>query len=157
KSHLDLNSGNDKGRLYRLVPDGSNPRPLPKLGDLPSKELVASLAHPNGWHRDTAARLLHQRQDHTVTPALLDLAEHSDSALGRLPALRVLAGYHDLSDALRAKALADKDAQVRVQAIHTAIAHYGDNAVPGGVDAALHALGKDDSGFVRYELAWALD
>lgn len=156
KSHLDLNSGNDKGRLYRLVPDGANPRPLPKLGALPSKDLVALLAHPNGWHRDTAARLLHQRQDHTVTPALFDLAEHSDSPLGRLTALRVLAGYNDLNDAVITKALADKDAQVRVQAIHSAAAHYADGAVPTGVDAALHALGNDDSGFVRYELAWAL-
>jgi len=156
KSHLDLNSGNDKGRLYRLVPDGANPRPLPKLGDLPSKDLVALLAHPNGWHRDTAARLLHQRQDHTVAPALLDLAEHSDSPLGRLTALRVLAGDNDLSDDVLVKTLADKDAQVRVQAIHTAAAHYADGKVPASIEVALQALGKDDSGFVRYELAWAL-
>ncbi|MDR3402583.1 MAG: c-type cytochrome [Chthoniobacter sp.] len=156
KSLLDLNSGNDRGRLYRIVPDGANPRPLPKLGDLPSKELVALLAHPNGWHRDTAARLLHQRQDHSVTPALSDLATNSPSPLGRLTALRVLAGYGEITDGVLAKALADKDAQVRVQAIHTASAHYTDAPVPSVVDAALHALGKDDSGFVRYELAWAL-
>ena len=157
KSHLDLNSGNDRGRLWRLVPDGANPRPLPKLGNLSSQELVALLAHPNGWHRDTAARLLHQRQDHTATPALRDLAEHSPSPLGRLTALRVLAGYNELNDPVIAGALADKDVQVRVQAIHTATTHYADAAVPAEVDAALHALGTDDSGFVRYELAWALE
>ncbi|MEP6669354.1 MAG: PVC-type heme-binding CxxCH protein [Chthoniobacter sp.] len=156
KSHLDLNSGNDRGRIWRLVPDGANPRPLPKLGNLPSKELVALLAHPNGWHRDTAARLLHQRQDHSVMPDLSDLATSSPSPLGRLTALRVLAGYGEISDALLAKALVDKDAQVRVQAIHTTNTRYADAAVPANVDAALHTLGKDDSGFVRYELAWAL-
>lgn len=156
KSHLDLNSGNDRGRLWRLVPDGANPRPLPKLGNLPSKELVALLAHPNGWHRDTAARLLHQRQDHSITPALLDLAEHSTSPLGRLTALRVLGSYGELNDTVLAKSLADKDPQVRAQAIHSTSARYGDGAVPATVDTALHALGKDDSGFVRYELAWAL-
>jgi putative membrane-bound dehydrogenase-like protein len=156
KSHLDLNSGNDRGRLWRLVPDGANPRALPKLGDLPGKELVALLAHPNGWHRDTAARLLHQRQDHSVTPALIELAEQSPSALGRLTALRVLGGYGELNESLLSKALADKDPQVRVQAIHSTVARYADGAVPAAIDTALHALGKDDSGFVRYELAWAL-
>src|SRR5205814_10080424 len=97
----------------------ANPRPLPKLGNLSSQELVALLAHSNGWHRDTAARLLHLRQDHAVAPALRDLAEHSPSPLGRLTALRVLAGHTELKDPLLAQALADKDAQVRVQAIHT--------------------------------------
>ena len=156
KSQLDLNSGNDRGRLYRLVPDGVQPRPLPKLGGLSSAELVALLAHPNGWHRDTAARLLHQRQDHTVAPALRELAAHSAAPLGRLTALRVLAGDGDLDDGLLAGALADADVQVRVQAIHSIAAHYADAAVPAAVDTALHSLGKDASGFVRYELAWAL-
>jgi putative membrane-bound dehydrogenase-like protein len=156
KSHLDLNSGNDRGRLWRLVPDGVTPRSLPKLGNLSSQELVALLAHPNGWHRDTAARLLHQRQDHSVASALRDLAAKSPSPLGRLTALRVLGGCNDLTDAVIAGALADQDLQVRVQGIHTAASHYSDGAVPAEVDAALHALGKDPSGFVRFELGWAL-
>jgi putative membrane-bound dehydrogenase-like protein len=156
KSQLDLNSGNDRGRLYRLVPDGVQTRPLPKLGGLSSAELVALLAHPDGWHRDTAARLLHQRQDHTAAPALRELAINPASPLGRLTALRVLAGDGDLDDVLLATALADADADVRVQAIHTTAARYADAPVPAAVDAALHTLGKDESGFVRYELAWAL-
>jgi putative heme-binding domain-containing protein len=61
KKNLDLNSGNDRGRIYRIVPVNFKARPLPRLGGLPDAELVASLDHANGWHRDTAARLLHQR------------------------------------------------------------------------------------------------
>ncbi len=63
KKHLDLNSGNDRGRIYRLVADGSAKRPITKLSSASTPELIAVLDHPNGWHRDTAARLLHQRHD----------------------------------------------------------------------------------------------
>jgi putative membrane-bound dehydrogenase-like protein len=156
KSHLDLNSGNDRGRIYRLVPDGVETRGLPKLGDLSSPGLVGLLANTNGWHRDAAARLLHQRQDHSVAPILRDIATKSNSAVGRLTALRVLAGDGDLVDGDVITALGDLDPQVRVQAIHTAAAHYADGALPEGVNAALHKLSADKSAFVRYELAWAL-
>jgi hypothetical protein len=92
KSHLDLNAGNDRGRLWRIVPDGYKPRPLPKMSGMSSAELVAILAHTNGWHRDTAARLLHLRQDKAAVAPLAALARESPSALGRTMALRVLTG-----------------------------------------------------------------
>jgi putative membrane-bound dehydrogenase-like protein len=58
KKHLDLTSGRDRGRIYRVTHDGFKQRPLPRLGKATTAELVATLAHRNGWHRDTAARLL---------------------------------------------------------------------------------------------------
>ena len=63
KQHLDLTSGRDRGRIYRIVPEGFQQRPLPHLSTASTAELVATLEHPNGWHRDTAARLLYERQD----------------------------------------------------------------------------------------------
>ena len=58
KQHLDLTSGRDRGRIYRVCPTDSNcPRAATRSG-LDGGKLVATLAHPNGWHRDTAARLL---------------------------------------------------------------------------------------------------
>ncbi len=71
KKHLDLTSGRDRGRIYRIVPDGFQQPPLPRLDQATTAELVTTLAHPNGWHRDTAARLLYQRQDKAAI-ALLD-------------------------------------------------------------------------------------
>jgi putative membrane-bound dehydrogenase-like protein len=156
KSNLDLNSGNDRGRIWRLVPDGAQPRALPKLGGSSSAGLVGLLAHPNGWHRDTAARLLHERQDHTIVPVLRELAAKAGSPLGRLTALRVLAGDGDVAESDITQALADADPQVRVQGLHTALALYGEKPLPATVDAALRKLAGDRSGFVRYEFAWAL-
>lgn len=62
KRHLDLTSGRDRGRIYRVVPNGFHPprRDLP--GDLETtEELLEMLGHTNGWHRDTAQRLLQTR------------------------------------------------------------------------------------------------
>jgi len=55
KKHLDLNSGNDRGRIWRVVPDGYVRKPWPKLrpGDLTWDVTETS------WHTVTAARLRH--------------------------------------------------------------------------------------------------
>lgn len=61
KKHLDLNSGNDRGRIYRIAPEGFQPPAIPDLGALSDAELAALLSHPNDWHRTTARRLLYER------------------------------------------------------------------------------------------------
>ncbi len=61
KKHLDLTSGRDRGRLYRVVPDREiEPRPV-RLSQRTSVELAALLDHRNAWHRETASRLLLER------------------------------------------------------------------------------------------------
>ena len=149
KQRLDLNAGNDRGRLWRLAPDGHTARPLPKLGALGAKELVALLGHPNGWHRDTAARLLHQRRDKGVVPTLVKLAEESPSSLARVNALRVLRGMEMLEKAVLGHALRDPDADVRTAAVRLCaeLKMHGD---------AVAALASDSSPRVRFEVSWAL-
>ena len=149
KQRLDLNAGNDRGRLWRITPNGHNARPLPKLGTATSSDLVALLAHLNGWHRDTAARLLHQRQDKAALPALSQLAADSPSSVGRRTALRVLGGMEALDPQLLARALRDPDARVRAGAVGI--------AAPTAVNVnAIAALATDESPHVRFEVAWAL-
>src|SRR5438552_9642385 len=55
KKYLDLNSGNDRGRIYRIAPDGFSIRKPPRSGTATTAELVATLEPPNGWHRQTAS------------------------------------------------------------------------------------------------------
>ncbi|MBI2946967.1 MAG: cytochrome C, partial [Verrucomicrobia bacterium] len=92
KQHLDLNRGNDRGRIYRIVPDGFQQPALPKLGRASTEALVQMLAHENGWHRDTAARLLYQRQDRSAIPALEKMLAGTGAPLGRLHAFYALSG-----------------------------------------------------------------
>ncbi len=69
KSRIDLNSGNNRGRIYRVVPENFKAPPL-KLQFKDTRDLVLLLNHPNGWTRDTAARLLVERNDPQTIPLL---------------------------------------------------------------------------------------
>src|SRR5262249_18714541 len=98
KQHLDLNSGNDRGRIYRIVPDNfKQPKP-PRLSKAATSELVKTLGHPNGWHRDTAARLLYQRQDKTAWRELEQLCNGFTNILGAVHSLQALAGLQRLTE-----------------------------------------------------------
>ena len=67
---VDRRDADERGRIYRIVPaDFKRPKPS-QLGKAKTSELVAALSHPNGWERDTAARLLYERRDPKAVPLL---------------------------------------------------------------------------------------
>jgi hypothetical protein len=77
------------------VHDTTQPVPAPKLLDATPAQLVETLAHPNGWHRDTAQKLLVLKQDQSVVPALIDDGSENMTA----PITRI----HALVDARRSR------------------------------------------------------
>jgi putative membrane-bound dehydrogenase-like protein len=152
KKHLDLKS-RGRGRIYRIVPDGFKQRPLPRLGQASTAELVATLEHRNGWHRDTAARLLWQRQDRTAVKPLLKLAAGSKLPEGRMHALYALHGLKALTPAVVLHGLTDPHPRVREHAIILAEAVA---PAPAAVRAKLYELTADTDARVRYQLAFSL-
>ncbi len=92
---LDLLKGRDKGRLWRLAPHGFKPRAAPKLSTAPTKELVALLDHPNAWHRETAMRLLFERQDGSARASLVELVRSASTSQGKVNALWAAGSLHD--------------------------------------------------------------
>jgi putative membrane-bound dehydrogenase-like protein len=118
KKHLDLDSGRERGRLWRIAPKGFGVQGSRfKIQGSDPAALVRLLAHPNAWHRDTAGRLLVERADAGSRPLLRALVRESANPLGRLHALRVLAALGDLDDSQLVAALGDRDATVRRHAI----------------------------------------
>jgi mono/diheme cytochrome c family protein/glucose/arabinose dehydrogenase len=111
----NLESPVNWGRIYRIVPEGKSAQAM----KMPEKaaDLVGLLAHANGWVRDTAQRMLVEKNDKSVVPTLKKMALGSPSALGRLHALWTLEGMGRLDQPTTVKALADKDAKVRAAAI----------------------------------------
>ena len=87
---VDPSAGFDKGRIWRVVPEGHKTRPAPALGSLKSTELVKLLSHPNGWHRDTASRLLCQRNDRGLQDALTRVADDNSRPESQILAFHLL-------------------------------------------------------------------
>ena len=157
KKHLDLNSGNDRGRIYRIVPADFKQPKRPQLATATTKELVALLEHPNGWHRDTAARLLFERQDKSAVPLLERLLKHAKSELARIHALGALDGLGALTPAKLVKPLSDESAMVRERAVRLAgliALRTGSSAPP--LWKKLATLSGDPDIRVRYQLAFSL-
>ena len=119
KRHLDLNNGSTRGRIYRIAPDRADwkRRASAKLGPLPTAGLVALLEHPNGWHRETAARLIHERNDPAAIPLLETMALSSTAVPGRLHALTTLAGFGAVGETVLLTALKDPAPAVREWAL----------------------------------------
>lgn len=106
------------GRIYRIVPDGAQPKTVKLPRD--SGAMVPLLAHANGWVRDTAQRTLVERSDAAVVDAVKKLATDGETPQARLHALWTLEGLNALStDLLRAR-LADADVKVRAAAVRLA-------------------------------------
>ena len=165
KKHLDLNSGNDRGRIYRIVPDGPTAPQLRRevsLGNASAGELVALLMHPNGWHRDCAARLLYERQDHAAAPMLDEIMKSPGNSMAKIHALAVLDGLNALNARSVGAALTDKDSSVRERGVVTAIMFEQRRAArEGGPDYApafwdaIAPLADDPSPRVRFHAALA--
>jgi putative membrane-bound dehydrogenase-like protein len=116
KKHLDLTSGRDQGRIYRVVHAKSPPRSsLPRLGLADVTNLIAALEHPNGWHRDTAARLLYERKDRDGKEIIAKLQARAHSGLAAVPLIRVLYMLESLGG------LADDSLEVMFRVSHSRV------------------------------------
>jgi len=152
KKHIDLNNGNDRGRIYRIVPDKGAERIGQKvtLGKASTEELVKTLGHANGWHRDTAQRLLFERQDKAAAP-MLEKVMSGDNSLAKLHALGTLDGIKSLNSNVAVGLLSDGDSRVREKAI-TAL----ENPLPTDEwleqhNSLVDALFKDADSRVRFQ------
>jgi putative membrane-bound dehydrogenase-like protein len=155
KKHLDLNSGNDRGRIYRIVPErGFTRRGKVDLSKATTAELVATLEHANGWHRDTAARLLYERQDKTAVPMLEKAAVESKSLHGRLHALCALDGLRPFDPKVLLVALRDPAGSVRERAVLLAGREIQAGAVGATWSEAVTRLAGDPDPRVRLQLAF---
>ncbi len=108
KSH-DMRAGENEGRIWRIVPkgttrsDGFQPSGksdgrMPSLRAItpaPSKveDLVAWLGHPNAWQRETAQRLLVEKQDPDCIVPVSHLIRSTSSPAGEVHGLGVLYSF----------------------------------------------------------------
>jgi putative heme-binding domain-containing protein len=154
KKLLDLNSGSECGRIFRIVPDGFQQPKAPRLNQATTGELVATLENPNGWHRDTASRLLYERRDPEAASLLAGLLARSQSAVAKVHALYALEGLGALRASNVVAALGDQAAWVRVHALSLAETLPPSERI--AVFPLVRGLAADSSDLVRYQAAFTL-
>lgn len=155
KAFLDLTSGHDRGRIFRLVsPKMKRIRPE-KLGELPDAKLAAHLDSENAWNRMTAQRLLWEKMDATVVPILNEQLGASSSAVGRLHILNTLAGLKQIRPDHLRTGLRDTHPRVRAHSVKLSEPFLKARSADNLLDDLL-TLCDDDSEHVRFQLAFSL-
>ena len=120
---LDLYEGDDRGRIYRVMPAGGLPAELEDFAGFDRSrpgELLDALSHPNRWRRLTAQRLLVEEFAADPPEGLVgDLREMLENVrpFGRLHALWTLNGLGKLDRESLGAALDDPDPEVRRNAV----------------------------------------
>ncbi len=118
-AEMDYSTNLKYGRIWRIFPKNGAKRPvqIPNLSTKSSNELIELLSHPNQWWRQTAQRILLEREDKATIPVLKKNIKEGKSGLGRLHSLYALDALNAL-DAEEVKAgLSDSDERVREHAI----------------------------------------
>ena len=152
----DARADGVQGRIWRVLPANVKTAKAPQLGRVRTYDLVSLLAQGDGWHRDTAARLLYERKD-PAAPALLRAAlSGSRLAQARVLALEGLAGAGALTPPDVLKALRDPDLHVRREALRVAERLLGNGGASDELVTQFGVMTDDPSLRVRYQLAYTL-
>src|SRR5262249_37117782 len=94
-----LINGHDKGRIWRILAGDASRAHKPNLANMDANDLVAELESANVWRRLTAQRLLVERRQKDIVPALEKLCREGKTPQARLHALYTLDGLRTLEPA----------------------------------------------------------
>ncbi len=153
KKQLDLSSGDDKGRLYWIVPADYHYTPPKLLNQASTAELAAALDDANQWRRTTALRLIYEQQDPAAGKLLHKQLAETKRPEGRIAVLYALDSVNALDDGDLLRALADAHPQVRRNAIRLSESRLDKS--PPLRDKVLSLVGDADPA-VQFQLALSL-
>ncbi len=149
-SHYAGRVDRTSGRVYRLMPkDFVSPGAI-DYSEHSSQDLIGLLEHSNKSHRQTIIRVLGDRVDRSLVPALIEQTKNAGGqfALESLWALHASGGF---TDKLCIELLGHADPFVRAWTVRLLCDHY---AVSGPMAAALAAMAAEEPYIVaRKQLA----
>ncbi|MBO0697021.1 MAG: c-type cytochrome [Zavarzinella sp.] len=150
KKRLNLES-RQRGRIWRIVPEGFKAKALPKLDRPNVSSLIIHLTGKPQWARETAQRLLYEERP--VKPTMRQMERLLDALVDRPAAgaaLATLQACGKLSPALVMHALRNEDEAGRVAALRMSEQFMKDDPE---LENAVLKLEDDRSPFVRFQLA----
>jgi putative heme-binding domain-containing protein len=153
QARLELRAGEDRGRIYRVMPAGALRRGIPNLARLTGKPLVEAMDSPNGWQRDMVQRLILERREPEAAAHLKPLLALTRAPQVRVQALATLGLLDGLDRDALLRALVDPHPWVRVEALR-----QSEPRTAMGVElfTAVAALTRDGSAAVRMQAAYSL-
>lgn len=152
KKHLDLTSGRDRGRIWRVVHRSwKSPRAAKSTGKAVDA-LPAMLQSSNGWDRETAARLLYERGP-DLSKQELDKIARTGGPEGEIRALHLLVSLSTLTPQRLLLSMDAEDPHIREHAVRLA-ERLVENSPE--VRARLRSMGRDEDFRVRFQLALTL-
>lgn len=146
----------ERGRLWRVQPDNQPATPAPALSKLPSTELIKLLGTPNGWVRDTASRLLFERNDPDAYRTVAKELRWNWNPQNKAAALQLLAAANALEESALIRALQERDVNVRATAAALSTRLINNRSLSPALLGQLGAAARDASPRVRLETALTL-
>ena len=153
KEHLDLMSGNERGRIYRLLPTKKPPPPRKPPGRVEPGRLASLLEADDSWTVETATRLIAEKRPPGAATQLRKLLRSSASPQARFRALWTLAAIDSLRAEDVREGLEDPHSSVRKTAVRLSEGYLqGEGAL---LEKLLKAAG-DAAPAVRLQAAFSL-
>lgn len=151
---LNLRAGEDLGRIYRILPKSTAPRPIENLNRTATPALAGKLNTPNGTERDRVQLEIARRGEKSseLSQSLESLATGAELAAVRIQALSTLNALEHISTRLILDALEARDENVRAFAVFLAERQAGNRAM----ERSLLKMAADPSATVRFQLACTL-
>jgi putative membrane-bound dehydrogenase-like protein len=147
QQQYELDHGKDRGRIWKIVPEAPLPVASADMTGLSTEALVDELASERFWRRQTARRLLVERQSTSAAPAIAKLVGPSSPRPAAVNALHTIAALGASDPAVIQCALLHPDAAVRVHAVAVAEPLIGGDATL--FDAVLACAADPDADVVR--------
>jgi len=167
RDRVSWDMGREHGRIWRVRKRDGPWQPAGSrlaLAKASAEALVQALADPNGWKRDTAQRLLVERNERAAGPALHVAARSAATPPARAAALQTLEVLGLLDEAFLLAVLRDPDPNVRAVAAgltgrhlsHTRASAAESSAAIAPLTRSLTGLLQDSPDAVRLHAALAL-
>lgn len=150
---LDWRAGEDRGRIWRIVPDSEEAAQPEFSAPQTDADLVALIESSNGWRRFLGQRLIVERQQQKLAGPLREVLKNSPRPESRLHALWTLEGLNQLESDDLQFALHDAHPEVRIAGLQLYAARSVD--APKLLDDIIPLVSDDHPG-VRYQLLLSL-
>ncbi len=150
----NVRDGHDRGRIYRILPVGSQREESLAFDQLDATQLVKELESSNGFRRDLAQRMLVWQADPRMTPLLEDMVTRGTTPQARLHALYTLNALETLKEEVLIQSLGDAHPGVRRHAIQVSESFL--KAPSLDLRKRILALGADSDPQIQLQLLYTL-